>query len=84
MEGQQLATVILAGIALLGILAKIIRDEVLRRHNPNLVSLDGKLEGLKDQLSKLATALSVSREAEKHYRTRSLELLAEILDAVKA
>jgi len=80
---DQLITVVIAGIALVGILVKIVRDEVLRRHNPNLESLDGKLEGLKDQLQELGTTLSISRETAKHYRARSLELLTEIRDALK-
>ncbi len=80
---DQLITVVIAGIALVGILVKIVRDEVLRRHNPNLESLDGKLGDLREQIRELRMTLFVSSEAEKHHRERSLELLAEIRDAVK-
>ena len=65
MEDQagQLWTVVIAGIALVGILVKIVRDEVLRRHNPNLETIDFKLDGLKDELREIRNTLKEIRDA---------------------
>lgn len=79
---DQLIPVILASLALVGIALKIVRDEVVKRHNPNLDSLDAKIERLKDQIHDVRSDLSISRESAKHYRARSLELLTEIRDAL--
>lgn len=65
MEGQpdQLLVVVIAGIALVSILVKIVRDEILRRHNPSIETIDLKLDGLKDALKEIRATLVDIRDA---------------------
>ena len=62
-QADQLLGVVIAGVALVGILVKIIWDEVLRRHNPNLETIDLKLDGLKDELREIRDTLKEIRDA---------------------
>lgn len=80
---EQLISIIVGGLALLGIVAKTLRDELLLRktrngHNPNMASLDGKLEGLKGQLYGLTNRLAISHERVNNYHERALEHLEKI------
>ncbi len=80
---DQLGSVIVGGIALCLILAKIVRDELLRKHNPNFGTLDRKIDALSSQVHKLATSLALFHQDSANYRDRSLEYLKEIRDAVR-
>lgn len=62
-QPDQLLVVVIAGIALVSILVKIVRDEVLRRHNPNIETIDLKLDGLKDALQEIKRTLVDIRDA---------------------
>jgi hypothetical protein len=85
---ENTAAVLLAGIGVLGIGAKIVLDEVRRKRssnghgpNPNAKTLDAKLDRMRDQLHGLYHKLDLQHEQSSAFRQRCLEVLKEIRDS---
>lgn len=85
---QQLISIIIAGVAVLGISVKILRDELVRKkdrngHNPSIASIDKKIDGLKRQLYDLSKELALFMRDSANYRERMLEHATRIRDGIE-